>query len=70
MINEEIIWHGPGWYAPRQEGQHDNQCVVWQSVNVFDCAPGRDDQSLADNLARHKSLGTPQWLETKELYDD
>ena len=48
---ETIYWQGPGWYASRQEGAHENQRII---TSYFG-----DDEQQPDTYGR---AGTPFWL--------
>jgi hypothetical protein len=52
--NELVIWRGPGWYASRQEGAHENQHTRTYQV-------GTDPEECPDTYTL--GLGTPQWLD-------
>ncbi len=49
-------WQGSGWYAPRQEGAHEEQHVRWYWVG--------DDLEQQPRLDRSECLGTPSWFDS------
>ena len=61
-----IVWWGPGWYTPAQEGSHEEQRNVLRFLCSEDERLGlldeHDVQSIED-LARQWGLGSPTFLD-------
>ena len=56
-MNERInTWHGPGWYAPRQEYQP--HCGEWETVYYF-----ADDTDELPDESDCAELGNPSWFD-------
>lgn len=53
-MDDEIVWSGEGWYAPRQE---------WGRIRYF--IVGTDPEDCPDTY--HLGLGTPGWMTVKDL---
>ncbi len=48
-------WNGPGWYAPCQEGAHDNQHIKWYWIS---------DDPTEEPDTGDAVVGTPSWFDT------
>ena len=47
-----VVWEGPGWYGPRQEGQRENRHMRWYQTN--------EEDFYLDGL------NTPTWVDKPE----
>ena len=56
-----LNWMGPGWYAPRQEGQWENVHITFYKVTTD---ADSDDYSTVSEDAFRQGIGTPEWFST------